>query len=596
MVGLGYWGPNLVRNLAELADVRRSSAVCDLAAGAARRARAPLPRRVSARRASRSMLADADARRRGDRDAGLHALSRSRWPRSRRASTSSSRSRSPHRRERSSELIDARRAERPRADAGPHVPLQPAGDDDQGLIDSRRARRDLLHLLEPREPRPAPARRQRRLGPRPARLLDPPLLARRAARSRSPPSAAAASCPDVPDVAFINLALRRRGRSRMSSSPGSRRASFAGRRSSARRRWSSTTTRATSRSGSSTPARASRSGDVRRVPAQLPHGRHRLAAGSRRPSRSRSSSPTSARRSWTATRRAPRRAIGLDVVADDRGRRPVARSRWSSRSRSATPRGPDTLAESLQARIERLQACSHAGRERTQPAARISRHGHSRRRACRPDRGLRPRPPRATRGGLRGGRQRRRHREDHRVQRLPLRSRRPSLLHEAQRRSTALAGHARRGVPDPPAAVAHLLRRQVLQVPDHGEGRRRRAWACSSPGCARSRTCGQGAARPPRRTRSKSGSPRGSASASTTPSSGSYTEKLWGIPGTEIRSLWAAQRIKNFSLGQAILTMLRLVASTSRPSSRSSTIRGSGRARCGRPSQQTRTATGSPSA
>jgi predicted dehydrogenase/protoporphyrinogen oxidase len=38
----------------------------------------------------------------------------------------------------------------------------------------------------------------------------------------------------------------------------------------------------------------------------------------------------------------------------------------------------------------------------------------------------------------------------------------------------------------------------------------------------------------------------------------SYTEKLWGIPGTEIRSLWAAQRIKNFSLGQAVLTMLGL--------------------------------------
>jgi len=38
----------------------------------------------------------------------------------------------------------------------------------------------------------------------------------------------------------------------------------------------------------------------------------------------------------------------------------------------------------------------------------------------------------------------------------------------------------------------------------------------------------------------------------------SYTEKLWGIPGTEIRSLWAAQRIKNFSLGQAILTILKL--------------------------------------
>jgi protoporphyrinogen oxidase/predicted dehydrogenase len=38
----------------------------------------------------------------------------------------------------------------------------------------------------------------------------------------------------------------------------------------------------------------------------------------------------------------------------------------------------------------------------------------------------------------------------------------------------------------------------------------------------------------------------------------SYTEKVWGIPGTEIRSLWAAQRIKNFSLGKAILTILGL--------------------------------------
>ena len=36
----------------------------------------------------------------------------------------------------------------------------------------------------------------------------------------------------------------------------------------------------------------------------------------------------------------------------------------------------------------------------------------------------------------------------------------------------------------------------------------------------------------------------------------SYTEKVWGIPGSQIRSLWAAQRIKNFSLGQAILTIL----------------------------------------
>jgi protoporphyrinogen oxidase/predicted dehydrogenase len=38
----------------------------------------------------------------------------------------------------------------------------------------------------------------------------------------------------------------------------------------------------------------------------------------------------------------------------------------------------------------------------------------------------------------------------------------------------------------------------------------------------------------------------------------SYTEKVWGIPGSEIRALWAAQRIKNFSLGKAVLNILGL--------------------------------------
>ena len=38
----------------------------------------------------------------------------------------------------------------------------------------------------------------------------------------------------------------------------------------------------------------------------------------------------------------------------------------------------------------------------------------------------------------------------------------------------------------------------------------------------------------------------------------SYTEKVWGIPGSEIRSLWAAQRIKNFSLGKAMLSVVGL--------------------------------------
>ena len=37
-----------------------------------------------------------------------------------------------------------------------------------------------------------------------------------------------------------------------------------------------------------------------------------------------------------------------------------------------------------------------------------------------------------------------------------------------------------------------------------------------------------------------------------------YTEKVWGVPGSEIRSQWAAQRIKNFSLWTAFLTMIGL--------------------------------------
>jgi protoporphyrinogen oxidase len=38
----------------------------------------------------------------------------------------------------------------------------------------------------------------------------------------------------------------------------------------------------------------------------------------------------------------------------------------------------------------------------------------------------------------------------------------------------------------------------------------------------------------------------------------SYTEKVWGIPGSEIRSEWAAQRIKNFSFAKAVLSIVGL--------------------------------------
>jgi protoporphyrinogen oxidase len=37
-----------------------------------------------------------------------------------------------------------------------------------------------------------------------------------------------------------------------------------------------------------------------------------------------------------------------------------------------------------------------------------------------------------------------------------------------------------------------------------------------------------------------------------------YTEKVWGIPGSQVRAEWAAQRIKDFSFWHALTTVLRL--------------------------------------
>jgi protoporphyrinogen oxidase len=42
----------------------------------------------------------------------------------------------------------------------------------------------------------------------------------------------------------------------------------------------------------------------------------------------------------------------------------------------------------------------------------------------------------------------------------------------------------------------------------------------------------------------------------------SYTEKVWGIPGSEIQSEWAVQRIKDFSFWRALLAVLHLQRGT----------------------------------
>ena len=107
----------------------------------------------------------------------------------------------------------------------------------------------------------------------------------------------------------------------------------------------------------------------------------------------------------------------------------------------------------------------------------LDRHGGSRRRPCRSHRGVRPRPARREGRRPRGGRAGRRHLEDRRGRRLPVRSRRPPLLHEARAGPEAVGGHAGRRVPDAAPALADLLQRQVLRLSADGEGRRRAARA-----------------------------------------------------------------------------------------------------------------------
>ena len=108
-----------------------------------------------------------------------------------------------------------------------------------------------------------------------------------------------------------------------------------------------------------------------------------------------------------------------------------------------------------------------------------------------------------------------------------------------------------RGVPQAPAHVAHLLERQVPRLPARRHGRDQEA----RPGRARPLRpllpVGRGQAQGPARTTSSSGSPTASASGSTSHFFKTYTEKVWGVPTTELRAEWAAQRIKGLSFFSA---------------------------------------------
>ena len=162
-----------------------------------------------------------------------------------------------------------------------------------------------------------------------------------------------------------------------------------------------------------------------------------------------------------------------------------------------------------------------------------------------------------------GGRVRGRHaggrdREDGRARRLPLRPRRPPLLHEGAVGAGDVGADARRRVPPPAAAVPHLLPRRVLRVPVarartssgvSASSRRSAAWARTRPHKMRR-------AEPPQTfedwVTGRFGRRLYDAFFR------EYTEKVWGIPGSEIQAEWAAQRIRNLSFWTALTSALRL--------------------------------------
>ena len=307
--------------------------------GSALGARPPVPR-GEAHRALRRRARGPDGRRGRPRDTRLDAFRAGRTGAAGRQARAS--------REAALRLLRrgarARRAQPragARADAGPHIRLQPAGERDPLVDHVGRAGRALLHLLEPREPRPASVGRQRRVGSRPARLLDPALLA-----GRDPGAhlggGAGLHPPDPAGRGVRRPRLRERNarprrdvvaRAEQAAADDDRRLREDGR---VRRHEQ----RAGTRLRLGRPAARSR--DLRRVPPHLQDRRHRLASG-------RCGRAARARAGGLLQRRAARNGAALLARArrggrpDDRVDRAVARVRRCPRlaaARSGGPRGP----------------------------------------------------------------------------------------------------------------------------------------------------------------------------------------------------------------------------------------------------------------
>ena len=177
--------------------------------------------------------------------------------------------------------------------------------------------------------------------------------------------------------------------------------------------------------------------------------------------------------------------------------------------------------------------------------------GDRRRRAGRADGGVRAGRARRGGDGAGEGRAARRDRAHRGLQGLPLRHRRPSLLHEGARGEPAVAAVARAGVPAPAAPEPHLLRRPVLPLSAARLQRAVRAGAVAERAILASYVHARLRPSPVEDTFEQWVSNRFGRRLYEIFFK-TYTEKVWGIPCSEIRAEWAAQRIKGLSLPAAI--------------------------------------------
>ena len=159
---------------------------------------------------------------------------------------------------------------------------------------------------------------------------------------------------------------------------------------------------------------------------------------------------------------------------------------------------------------------------------------------------------------LRGRLPGRRDREDRRARRLPLRPRRAPVLHQGAVGAGDVGGDARRRVPrsgpGSRASTTAATTSPTRCAPRTSSG----ASASSRRSAASAPTWPRRCAAPSRRRRSRTGSRRRFGRRLYDAFFREYTEKVWGIPGSEIQAEWAAQRIRNLSFWTALTSALRL--------------------------------------